>query len=199
MRSRARQVAAVIAGVLSHEIPGRVSRYDDEFTPRAFGDLMQQWGTSVVLIESGTLPGDPDKQRLRALNTAAILGALDAIATGSYRRADADHYERLPGNVTGASDLIVRGGQLVFHGGVLRVDVAVNFDDPAGKTGARLREVGDLRDLSAIDTVDATGLFIHPGPIAPRDGEVYLRLGAPVTFTIRRGANPGSELVRRIN
>ena len=199
VRSRARQVAAVIAGVLGHEIPGRVARYDDDFTPRAFGDLMQQWGTSVILIESGTLPEDSDKQRLRALNAAAILGALDAIATGSYRQVDTDLYERLPQNAIGASDLIIRGGQLVFHGGVIRADVAVNFDDPVTKTGARLRDVGDLRDLSAIDTVDATGLFIHPGPITPREGEVYLRLGTSVSFAIRRGANPGSELVRRVN
>jgi len=199
VRSRARQVAAVIAGLLSQEIPGRVSRYDDDFTPRAFGDLMQQWGTSVILIESGTLAGDPDKQRLRALNTAAILGALDAIATGSYRQVDTHFYDGLAENFTGASDLIIRGGLLVFHGGVIRADVAINFDDPTGKTGARLRDVGDLRDLSAIDTIDATGLFLHPGPITPRDGEVYLRLGTSVSFAIRRGANPASELVRRIN
>ncbi|HWA16489.1 MAG TPA: M14 metallopeptidase family protein, partial [Gemmatimonadales bacterium] len=81
VRSRARLIASVIAQVLAQDIPGRIAKYDDTFNPRAFGDLIQQWGTSTVLIESGGLPGDPQKQRLRTLNAAAILGALDLIAT----------------------------------------------------------------------------------------------------------------------
>ena len=85
VRSRARLVAAALATTFAHAIPGRIAKYDDAFNPRAFGDLMQQWGTSTVLIESGALPDDPQKQRLRALNVAAILGALDAIATKSLR------------------------------------------------------------------------------------------------------------------
>lgn len=68
VRTRARLVAAALAQLFAHEIPGRVAKYDDSFNPRAFGDLMQQWGTSTVLIESGALPDDPEKQRLRALN-----------------------------------------------------------------------------------------------------------------------------------
>ena len=51
-----------------------------------------------MLVESGALPGDPEKQRLRALNVVALLSALDAIATGHYRQADPRAYERLPGN-----------------------------------------------------------------------------------------------------
>jgi hypothetical protein len=198
VRVRARQLAAVVAGILEHEIPGRIARYDDEHEPRAFGDLMQQWGTSTILIESGTLPGDPDKQRLRSLNAAAILGALDAIATGSYRRADPGLYQRLPQNAAG-SDLIIRGGQLVFNNTLVRADVAINFEDPVDRTGARLRDVGDLRSMGAIETVDATGQFLHLGGLTARDGQSYFRLGTPVTITIRRSESPNSELVRRIN
>jgi len=114
VRSRARLVAAVIARTLGGEIPGRIARYDDTFNPRAFGDLMQQWGTSTVLIESGALPDDPEKQRLRTLNVAGLLAALDAIATGGYANADPDAYESLPGNRGGASDVLIHGGQLVL-------------------------------------------------------------------------------------
>ena len=32
---------------------GQVGRYNDEFEPRAFGDNMQKWGTSTILIETG--------------------------------------------------------------------------------------------------------------------------------------------------
>jgi hypothetical protein len=200
-RSRARLVAATIASILQADIPGRVAKYDDSFNPRAFGDLMQQWGTSTVLIESGALPDDPQKQRLRALNVAAILGALDAIATGYFSTANPDVYESLPRNASGASDLLVLGGRLVLPGHPpLLADIAINYDDAVAQTDGRVRDVGDLREMVAIDTVDAGGLFLHPMPAAltRTEGGVWLRLGAPAAIQIRRGAEPTSALVRTI-
>ena len=201
VRSRARLVASVIASTLGDEISGRIARYNDTFNPRAFGDLMQQWGTSTVLIESGALPDDPEKQRLRALNVAALLAALDAIATGSYRAADPDAYESLPGNRGGASDVLVVGGQLVLPGAPpLRADVAITYDDALARTGAKVRDVGDLRELVAIDTVDAAGLFLHPQPpsLTTEGGGVWLRIDTEAAIDIRRGADPSSALVRTI-
>src|SRR5687767_7483512 len=193
VRSRARLVAASLATLFAHEIPGRVAKYDDAFNPRAFGDLMQQWGTSTVLIESGALPNDPQKQRLRALNVAAILGALDAIATGYFSTANPDAYESLPRTASGASDLLVLGGRLVLPGQPpLLADIAINYDDAVAQTDGRVRDVGDLRETVAIDTIDAGGLFLHPLPsaITRNDGGVWLRLGAPAAIQIRRGAEP---------
>jgi hypothetical protein len=201
VRSRARLVAAVIARTLGQEISGRIARYDDTFNPRAFGDLMQQWGTSTVLIESGALPDDPEKQRLRALNVAGLLAALDAIATGSYASADPGAYESLPGNRGGASDVLVVGGQLVLPGvSPLRADIALTYDDALARTGARVRDVGDLREVVAIDTIDASGLFLHPqsSALTTGTGGVWLRIGTPAAIDIRRGADPASELVRAV-
>jgi hypothetical protein len=203
VRTRARLVAAGIARALGSEIPGRVARYDDTFNPRAFGDLMQLWGTSTVLIESGGLPNDPEKQRLRALNVAAILGALDAIATRAYIRADPDWYEKLPRNVPGASDVLIVGGSLVLPGrrpAVIRADLALTYDDAVARTGPRIREVGDLEGVIALDTVDARGLFLHPGreSLNKARRQSSLIIGAPARIEIRREANPRSQLVRRI-
>jgi hypothetical protein len=200
-RSRARQVAAGIARGLAGEIPGRVARYDDAFNPRAFGDLMQTWGTSTVLIESGALPDDPEKQALRRLNVAAILGALDAIATGGYASADTSDYERLPFNTGGAYDLLVRGGQLALPGmPPLPADLAINFEDAVARKGPRVREVGDLTGVIAIDTLEATGAFLHPRPGAlTRDGvRIWLVIGAVAAFDVREGADPSSRLRQRI-
>ncbi len=200
-RSRARQVAAFLAHDFANAIPGRVAKYDDTFNPRAFGDLMQAWGTSTVLIESGGLPGDPQKQRLRTLNAAAILGALETIATGSYRTADPDWYEGLPYNTGGAYDLLVRGGTLMVPGlAPLRADVAINFDDAVARTGPRLREVGDLETAEAIDTVDASGLYLHADPAiltsrplrAGGPVGTWLRIGEPTGFVIRSGPEGSS-------
>lgn len=201
IRGRARLVAAGIARNLAEAIPGRVAVYDDAFNPRAFGDLMQTWGTSTVLIESGALPDDPQKQELRRLHVAAILGALDAIATGAYRHADAGIYDRLPPNWGGAYDLLIRGGQLVLPGMPPMVaDVAINFDDPVARSGGRVREVGDLSAVVAIDTVDAAGLFLHPRDEAlVREGpRAWLRIGAPAAIDIREGAAPLSPVRHRI-
>jgi len=198
VRSRARLVAAGIARGLETEIPGRVAKYDDSFNPRAFGDLMQQWGSSTVLLESGALPDDPEKQRLRQLNFGAILGALQAIATGGYLQADPADYDRLPFNTGGASDLLVTGASLVLPGRApLRADLALNYDDPVARTGARVREVGDLSEAVAIDTLAAEGLFLHPDPgvLTQGPGGAWLRVGSSARFAIRRGPDPASELV----
>jgi hypothetical protein len=201
VRSRARLVAAGIARTLSAEIPGRIAGYDDTFNPRAFGDLIQQWGTSTVLIESGALSDDPKKQRLRGITAAAILTALDAIATGAYLKEDTTAYEMLPRNTGGASDVLILGGQLVLPGHPpLRADVALNYEEPVARVRPRVRDVGDLAEAVAIDTIDATGHFLHPDhrAIFERNGSEWLRLGAPGAIIIRRGQSTESEIVRRI-
>lgn len=200
-RARARLVAAGLAHDFEAEIPGRVSKYDDTFNPRAFGDLMQTWGTSTVLIESGSLPNDPEKQALRRLNAAAILRALDAIATSAYDSADPNDYERLAYNTGGASDLLVRGGQLVLPGmPPLVADVAINYEDAVARVRGRVREVGDLSTVVAVDTLDATGAFLHlrPEALADNGGHPYLTIGARAAIDVRDGADPRSRLRRRI-
>jgi hypothetical protein len=200
-RARARLVASTIVKSLEPHIPGRIAKYDDSFNARAFGDLMQQWGTSTVLIESGALPDDPQKQRLRALNVVAILTALDAIATRGYESADPNSYELLPRNSSGASDLLILGGQLVMPGAQpFLADIAINYDDPVAKTGGRVRDVGDLRESLALDTLDARDLFVHPvrKALTRRGGGSWLQLGAPAELEVRRGVGGRSELVRRL-
>ena len=201
-RARARLLAAGIATALGGELPGRIARYDESFNPRAFGDNMERWGTSTVLIESGALPGDPAKQRLRTLNAAAILVALDAIATGRYASADPDRYTSLPQNTGGAGDLLIMGGSLVLPDQPpIRADLEVNYDDPVARTGGRVRDVGDLSRATAMDTVNASGLFVIPDSAAlttDPNGKPWLRIGSPAALEIRRGSNRSSPLVSRI-
>jgi hypothetical protein len=198
-RAAARLVASGLVTVVEGEIPGRVAKYEDDFNPRAFGDLMQRWGTSTVLIESGALPGDPEKQRLRAINVVAILSALDAIGSGRYRAADPRIYDALPMNARTAVDVLVRGAQVVLPGAPpMRADLALNYDEPLTRARPRVREVGDLSLVVAMDTVEGAGLFLHPSPAMlddDRGGARRLRIGAPATFTLRRGRETTSEVV----
>ena len=194
-RQRARHLSAVIASALAPYIPGRIARYDDSFTPRAFGDNMQAWGTSTVLIESGFLVGDPQKQELRRLNVLALLTAFAAIADGSYAEAPVSHYDDLPLNVGIGHDVIISGGDLVMPGGrVYRADVAISFDDPVGRTGPKYGEIGDLAGVTAVTVIDATGLFLHPDLA----GSGYVRRGEPARLVIRRGPSVDSHEVLRV-
>jgi hypothetical protein len=199
VRADARLVAARIRAVLEREIPGRIARYDDTFNPRAFGDLMQAWGTRTVLIESGALPDDADKQRLRRVNVIAILSALDAIATGDFRHESAETYTAMPVNSGSAVDVVVRGASLVIPGQPsVRVDLSFNYDDALRQGRARVREIGDLDEVVAFDTVSAAGLYMHPAPgmLTEQGGKRWLRTGATVQMTLRRGQDAASELVR---
>ena len=201
LRARARLIAAGLARDFETQIPGRVSKYDDAFNPRAFGDLMGQWGTSTILIESGAMPNDPDKQGLRRLNAAAILRTLDAIATRSYEQFDPADYEKLLFNTGGALDLLVRGGRIVLPGlAPIVADLAINFEDPVARTGGRVRDVGDLAGTIAVDTIDATGSFIHPRAeaLTSNGPKGYLTIGSRAALDIRAGADTTSAIKRRI-
>ncbi len=198
VRSRARLVAARLARRFEHEIPGQVAKYDDTFNPRAFGDLIQTWGTSTVLIETGALAGDPEKQRLRALNVAGFLDALIAIGEGSYLRAVPDWYESLKENRGIALDVVVRGARVVGLGDEpYLLDIGITYGDAVAKVQPRVSDVGDLSAAAALDTIDATGLFLHPAPamVTVQDARRWLRLGNPAQFTLRRGADATSEAV----
>jgi hypothetical protein len=182
VRQSARQVAAVIAATLEPDLGRRMARYDDEFTPRAFGDNMQLWGTSTVLIESGMLGDDPQKQELRELNVVGLLGALHAIATGEYESFPTDAYDDLPMNLSLPNDVLLLGGRLIVgNREPIRADVSIRYDDAVAGTGPRYGEIGDLLDVAAVDTVDLTGLYIHATP--GDDGTI--RPGDPAELTVR--------------
>jgi hypothetical protein len=81
-----------------------------------------------------------------------------------------------------------------------RADLALNYENPVARTGPWLVEVGDLQDYTAIDTVDAQGLFLFPaGSMVARDGgRSRLRLDVRARLDIRQAAQRNSALVRRI-
>ncbi len=201
-RTRALQVVAVVLNAVHPFVGEHVTRYDDTFNPRAFGDLMQHWGVSTILIESGGWRNDPEKEYLRQVNFVALLTALDAIATGRYAEADPAGYRALPFNGRSVQDLLIRGGTLVAAGLPPYVaDLAIDYDRPLRRQGGRITDIGDLSQLEARDTLDVTGLFLHlhsgqaaGDPAGPHIGPGETR----ASFDIRRGPEPDSPLVWRV-
>jgi hypothetical protein len=163
-RVRAKKVASTFAQTLNLFIPGHLAKWDDTFEPRAFGDNIQKWGTSTVLVESGGWKGDPNKFFIRKLNCIALLTTLYAIAAGESTNADTEVYEQIPFNMKLGCDYIIRNAVLQANTQTapIRVDVGINFEtrrsDSTGSLEytATIVEVGDLSNFTALnEDVDA--------------------------------------------
>ncbi|MCX6122225.1 MAG: M14 family zinc carboxypeptidase [Ignavibacteriales bacterium] len=166
VRIRAKKVASICAQILALFIPGFVAKWDDTFEPRAFGDNIQKWGTSTVLVESGGWKGDLNKFFIRKLNCIALLTTLYAIATGESAHADTAVYEQIPFNMKLGCDHIIRNAVLQSDNQTapIRVDVGINFETRRDESTdsleqiATIVEVGDLSTFTALEEdVDAKG------------------------------------------
>jgi hypothetical protein len=168
VRLPAKKVAATLALVLHEFIPKNVSKYDDAFEPRAFGDNIQKWGTSTVLIESGGWPGDREKMFIRKLNCVALLTTLYSIAADQCEHADVKVYEQLPFNTKYLYDIMLRNAQLKANDAVsaVTVDIGINIDEELNprtrkvELAAKVVDIGDLRTHGAFREVDVHGVVV---------------------------------------
>jgi hypothetical protein len=164
-RLRAMRIGATIARVLSQFAGGHIATYDDAYEPRAFGDNMQTWGTSTILIESGHWPGDPEKKFVRKLNFVAILTSLRSIGNSSYQDTELDWYKQLPENGSKVMDVIVRN--VTLHNGEKgwtgRVDVGLMYApqahlrQPGAEVKVTVKEIGDLSFHAGLEEIDGGG------------------------------------------
>jgi hypothetical protein len=187
-RIRNKKLCAVMVEALAPFIYGHIGRYDDTFNPRAFGDLISQWGTPVILIETGALKGK-SSQDLVGLNFVAFAASLKSLADGSVEDANPAVYDALRMNESGIIyDLIVRGATLINRqrDAATKVqpyvsDVAVNAEVPVPREGrssvrrASIQDVGDLSVYRGLEEVDARDYYLttSPGDLRP-GGEAEL-------------------------
>ena len=168
-RRRAKYVAAAFVEAMNQFIPGHIARYDDTFEPRAFGDNIQRWGTSTVLIESGGWMDDHEKMFLRKLNFIGIVSSLYAIATGEYEKADLNSYEKLPLNGKNFYDMIFRNVRFQPASAIppVHLDVAVNLTEQRNSlTGqiimmGKIEDLGDLSTFGAFEEYDCRGILLN--------------------------------------
>jgi hypothetical protein len=169
VRLSAKHVAAVFASLMQEFIPGHVSKYDDSFEPRAFGDNIQRWGTSTVLVESGGWAGDREKMFIRKLNYAGLLASLYAIATRSYLNTPLAAYDQLPFGTKYLYDLVLRGARLQTAENVppVNVDVGINIDESVNVTTgavepvATILDIGDLSIYGAFRDIPMNGALLR--------------------------------------
>ncbi len=99
-QKRNRRITSLIIQALEQFIKGNIGRYDDSYTPNAFGDTFSDLGTPVILIETGGLH-EKDEMYLVKLNFVVYLTALQSLVDGSEKTADVQIYENLPENSDG--------------------------------------------------------------------------------------------------
>ena len=173
VRGDAMRIIVFMNRILQDYAPGQVGRYNDDFEPRAFGDNIQKWGTSTILIESGGFPSDPEKQEIRKLNYVSILSAIYTIAMENYKEIDLAEYETIPHNDRKLVDLKFEGLSYELLGDTYTMDVAINHVevDEEGHNdfwySSRIYDQGDLSTYYGYETVDARGYTIIPPKVYP--------------------------------
>lgn len=171
VRGRAMQTIASMNSLLQELIPSQVGKYDDAFEPRAFGDNIQKWGTSTILIESGGLVGDPEKQEVRKINFMLLLDALYTIATRGYTQYSTDQYFAIPDNGFQLMDLLIEEMQVPVNGTWYPIDLAIRRRETEGRAGysftGSVEDLGDMQIFFGLETLDAKGLQYKEGKVYP--------------------------------
>lgn len=168
VRIKSRQVISKMNEVLQAFIPNKVGRFSDEFEPRAFGDNIQKWGSSLILIESGGFPEDTEKQYIRKLNFLAILSGLVTICQNSYQNYTLSDYESIPQNQKHLFDLKIENATIETKNGSIKVDLGINLEEKNNADASDftkssvIEDMGDLSVFWGIETIDAKGGILKP-------------------------------------
>lgn len=163
VRLHSKHLASVFTATMEQFVRGKITKYDDSFEPRAFGDNMQKWGTSTLLVESGHVPNDPEKDFIRKLNFVGILSSLYSIATGEYKNFEIGTYENLPFNGKRAYDVIVRNVFIEHTSGIkTKTDLGISYQvDTHSELPPKLVDLGDLHTFVGLREIDAKGKVIQ--------------------------------------
>ena len=172
-RGNAMKIIVFMNNIVQKYAPGQVGRYNDDFEPRAFGDNIQKWGTSTILIESGGYANDAEKQEIRKLNYVSILSAIYSIAKENYKDIAIEEYEKIPENDRKLFDLKIVNATYTLLGQDYVLDLGVNRleVDKKGNNefwySSRIIDQGDLSTYYGYETLNAQDFTIRQGEIYP--------------------------------
>ncbi len=173
VRGNAMKVIVFMNNIIQNYAPGQVGRYNDDFEPRAFGDNIQKWGTSAILIESGGYKNDVEKQEIRKLNFVSILSACYIIANGEYNNIPVEDYEKIPQNDRKLFDLKIErfthkllGKDYILDIGINHLEIEDKHHETFYNVGS-IVEKGDLSTYYGYETLDAIGYRLIEGKVYP--------------------------------
>lgn len=166
VREQAMRLIGCMHDDLQEFIPGRIARWSDEFEARAFGDNFQKAGTPTILIESGSVKNDGQKQIVRKMTFLTILSGLINIAQEKYQQKELITYQMMPENLKNLFHCIVRNAEVNINGNSFKTDFGLNYSetfDPENRTVKKawtLAEMGDLSPFGAYEIVEGGNLQV---------------------------------------
>lgn len=199
VRGRAMRTIVGMNEALQEIIPGQVAKFSDEHEPRAFGDNIQKWGTSVILIESGGHHGDPEKQYIRQLNFTSIVSALHLIGSQGYNHYNLHEYYNIPQNERYLFDLVIRRVRYRQNGQNTLLDIGIVRDEVEASNHkgfyhiSSVQEIGDMSVFYGYEELEGSELILEPGRVYEKafstiedlTGEQTLQLLAEGYTTVR--------------
>ncbi|MGL4512640.1 MAG: M14 family zinc carboxypeptidase [Lacipirellulaceae bacterium] len=173
--AEAARVAAFFCERARDRCGRRISRYDADYMPRAFGEWVQRQGAATILVEAGGWPGG-DFYVLEELHFIAFIQTLEAIATGGLGETrTASYFDLQRSSANHLFDLLVRaeGVAQALDGSITRGDLGIDF--PHRKAGwyefrdGVVRAIGDLHENGGLDCVEGGPAVAAPGRIVLAD------------------------------
>jgi hypothetical protein len=166
IRGDALRLASLLGMYTQHLLPGCISRYDDTYEHRAFGDSMQRWGTRTILIEAGYYPLDRTKETIRKAIALSVFAALVRLAQGNL--PDTAAYTALPFNRQYFCEYILRGASVYINGipvGIpdvgLYLTPAADYENRGIYYTACLAELGDCSTFVSSYDINAEGYRVN--------------------------------------
>ena len=169
-REQAIKVIICINETLQELAPQQIGRFNDEFEPRAFGDNFQKTGAATILIESGALVNDPEKQDIRKFNFYALLSALKAISNQAYQEKDLINYFMIPVQKKELFHILLKNCIIKNLNESYKIDIGLNYIEIFDQKTRKLQkhyqvaDIGDLSNYSAFETIDASDLILLGEP-----------------------------------
>ena len=167
-RGNAIKIITGLTRILNNYIPGHISKYEEDYEPRSFGDTFQGLGTSTILIESGGWKDDKEKKFIRKLNFILLLSAINIIIDNDYESESYKLYNNLSFNKECLYDLILRNLRIKNDNKVSIIDIGINnnedFDENVGNTKiiSCIEEIGDLTNFYGKEEFDLSGYYVEP-------------------------------------
>lgn len=180
-REQAMKVIVCINETLQKLVPQQVGRFNDEFEPTAFGDNFQKSGAITILIESGAITNDPEKQEIRKLNFYGILTALNCICNQSYQEKDLINYLMIPIQKKELFHVILKNCTIDEQGKTYQIDIGLNYTEILDQKSRKLNRkyqimaIGDLNFKNAFEIIDAKDLILLGNPKFESDATLSLK------------------------
>ncbi len=162
--ARQRYEAMAVAGKTAQDLASHINiaKYNGSYMPTAFGDWFSSQKVRTILVETGYLRSDNDRQLATNYAAVAILLGLLHIANRQFTQQAVDFYEDLPLNIKHKFfDYVLKNVQVVKNGQKLfSTDLGISRDRRDKEhftdydTDYLIFDIGDLGFASSFKTLD---------------------------------------------